>query len=85
MPFGFIAVSSANPHGDDKGAILLIKQDAEGSVSAETLFQLPSGPRSSWLLRSNDILVNTGAGSFVLTQSRELKQIACKAGTGNRT
>ncbi len=85
MPFGFIATVGLSHMGSDKGAVLLIEQARNHAVNATKLFALPGAPLSSWPLRSNDILVKTNSGYFVVTKGRQLKQVACKEGTEDGT
>ena len=84
LPFGFIATSGLAHMSSDTGSVLFIEQSGD-SVTAKTLFVLPAAPSSSWPLKSNDVLINTSAGSFVVTNDRQLKPVSCQQGTEDGT
>jgi hypothetical protein len=85
MPFGFVATTGLAHMGYDGGALYLITRTGKALPKASKISDLPAAPMTSWFLTSGDLLVNTSAGSVVLTADRKIRSIRCLPGTAGGT
>lgn len=76
MPFGIVVTSGLAHMDSNYGDIHLILDN----FKLEKLFGLVGMPRSSWMLNSGDLLINSHpTGSQVLTKAGYLKRVNCIA------
>jgi hypothetical protein len=85
LPFGFVVTTGLAHMGYDGGSLYLVTRTSKDLPRASKLAELPAAPQTSWFLRSGDILINTSAGSVILSKDRKLHPVRCLPGTSGGT
>lgn len=76
MPFGIIVISGLAHMTFNSGEVSLV----EPNLKVSSLFKLVGAPKSSWLLPTGDLLINSyDQGSQVITTDGDMKRVVCRA------
>lgn len=74
----YIALTGLSHMMSNSGYIYEIFQDKTGRWQTEPWLRLPGAPRSSWLVETGEILINTsGGGSILLSLDGEFRMAEC--------
>lgn len=76
-----VAVTGLAHMGINDGSLYSIACEPAKACSASAWKVLPGAPRSSWLIKSGELLVNTEGGSVLVAPDGTLRMADCHAGT----
>ena len=77
MPFGIVATAGLAHMSANHGLVYLVGMSPKGAPVSRRLHGLPGAPRSSWLLNTGELLINTTDGSVLLKNDASLAPVKC--------
>lgn len=78
MKYGVLATTGYFHLDQDFGSVLLVTFADSGEPQVKEAFKLPAGVRTSWVMKDDNLLVNTSKGTFSISSATEIEEVRCK-------